>query len=66
MGKTIDKVFWKNDVEMGGQEDGRWMEPARYRVQWLALILLVLNLFVLKRNVIYFCLGVTDQDELNN
>ena len=35
------------DLREMGCEDGRWMELAQGRVQWQALVLVVLNLMVL-------------------
>jgi hypothetical protein len=35
------------DLTVMGCEDGRWMELAQDRVQWRALVLLVLNLGVM-------------------
>jgi hypothetical protein len=35
------------DLKEIGCEDGRWMELARYRIQWRAFLLAVLNLWVL-------------------
>jgi hypothetical protein len=51
--KLLQKLFlishskrWKNNTEVVS-EDGRWMELAQDRVQWRALLLPVMNIWVL-------------------
>jgi hypothetical protein len=42
------------DLRETGCEDGMWMELAQDRVQWQALILVVLNLRVLLPELVLF------------
>jgi hypothetical protein len=46
-GSATRELISKMDLGEMGCEDGRWMELAQDRVQWLALALAVLNLRVL-------------------
>jgi len=46
-GSATRQLISKMDLREIGCEDGRWIELAQDRVQWQALVLVVLNLLVL-------------------
>jgi hypothetical protein len=47
LGFATRELIGKVDLSEIGSEDGMWMELAKNHVQWLAFVLIVLNLRVL-------------------